>query len=210
MNRIALAIGYDGKLAEFFSIIEVLIYEKQKEWSIVDRFNVTQESNSITPITVRNKAVDISNLLLQRKCNNIVGREITGIPYHSLCRAGLEVFEADEISDQLFDEIYKDYLAEREIPEEKIEMIPPRPVPVDDEGNYYLDFIKAIKCHPELSSKKMLMPFLSNDLFYSLIIRCEHLMSWIEDFIKINGLIMEAKRENGIYHVMITHGSCHE
>lgn len=210
MNRIAMAIGSDGKLAEIFSVMEVLIYEKQNEWLVAERFRIPTKPDMDSAAAVRLKAETIAKNILERNCNNIVGREIVGIPYHTLCRAGLEVFEADEISNQLFDEIYEDFLTGTEETSEEIEMVPPRPIPADDEGNYFFDFIKAVKCHPELSSKKMLIPFLTNDLFFSLLIRCEHLMPWLDDFIKVHGLNMEAKRENSAFQVLITHKNCNE
>lgn len=210
MDRIALAIGLDGRLADFFAMIEIRIYEKQDGWAVADRFPVISGIETESAAAVRRKAEDIGKSILERNCHNLIGKEILGMPYHALCRAGLEVFEADEISDKLFDEIDKDYLMKKEDTEKVIEMIPSRPMPADDEGNYCFDFIKAIKCHPELSSKKMLLPFLTNDLFFSLIIRCEHIMPWLDEFVKSHGLDMETKRENGIYEVMITHKSCND
>ncbi|WMJ88820.1 Fe-only nitrogenase accessory AnfO family protein [Anaerocolumna sp. MB42-C2] len=208
MERIALAVGSDKKLAGYYAIREVFIYEKQKEWSIVDRFPILPEPNMVTAAAVREKAEKVAKDILDRNCNNIVGKEIIGIPYHTLCRAGLEVFEADNISNQLLDEIYADFLMIKDKRPEEIEMVPPAPIPTDDEGNYFFDFTKAIKCHPELSSKKMLIPFLTNDLFFSLLIRCEHVMPWLDEFVKSHGLNMESKRENGVSHILLTHKSC--
>jgi len=210
MDRIALAVDSDGKLAEFFSITKILIYEKQNEWTVVESYFVSEELDTSSAAAVRQKAEAIGRNILEKNCKIMIGREIIGIPYHTLCKANLEVFEADEISIELLDAIYKDFLLKEDKPEEEIEMVPPRPIPTDDESNYYFDFIKAIKCHPELSSKKMLLPFLTNDLFYSLIIRCEHIMPWLDDFVKSHGLNMETKREDGIYHALITHRSCNE
>lgn len=210
MDRIALAVGADGKLADFFSIIKILIYEKQSNWSVADCIWVKRDTDTSLTAKVRQKAEEMANDIQSRNCNSVVGREIIGIPYHTWIRAGLEVFEADEISDNLFEEIYHDFFINKDGKTEEEEIVLPRPVPSDDEGNYFLDFIKAEKCHPELSSKKMLLPFLMNDLFFSLRIRCEHLMPWLEEFTKTQGLNIEAKKEDGICHVLITHKNCSE
>jgi hypothetical protein len=208
MDRIAIAVGADIKLADFFSITEILIYEKQDKWMVVDQFEANPQWDAVSTAFVRMKAENIGNEIRKRNCNSLVAKEIIGIPYHILCKTGLEVLEADDISDKLFDEIYEDFLMKKEDNPQVIEMTPPNPIPVDDEGNYYLDFIKAIKSHPELSSKKMLIPFLTNDLFFSLRIRCEHIMPWLDDFIKIHGLRMDPEHEDGVYDVLITHKSC--
>lgn len=205
MERIALAVGADRQLTDFFSITEIMIYEKQKEWVISDCFPVPSEWNRNSTVAVRVQAEYIGKGVKERNCNHIIGKEIVGIPYHMLCKSGLEVFEADEISNQLFQEIYEDFMMKKEEAPEVIEMVPPNPIPLDDEGNYILDFVRAIKCHPELSSKKMLLPFLTNDLFFSLLIRCEHIMPWLDEFIKIHELSMNVKRENGGYDILITH-----
>ncbi len=205
MDRIALAVGLDGKLADFFSIKEILIYEKQVDWTMVDRFPADTKFNTRSTIAVRQIAVFIAKNILERSCQYLVGSEIVGIPYHTLCRTGLEVFEADEISKALFDAIFEDFIAEQNVMEEETDIIPPRPIPTDDEGNYYLDFRKAIKYHPDLSSKKMLLPFFENDLFYSLVIQCDHLMPWLEHYVEENALNMEAKQESGACQILITH-----
>lgn len=208
MDRIAFTVDHDGTLAEFFSIKEILIYEKKDDWAIVDRFSSDMDSSCAA--SVRITAESIGKKILERKCNHIVGKEIIGIPYHTLCRTGLEVLEADEINEELLDSIYHDFLLKENEGMEEIEMVPPHPIPIDDESNYFLDFSKALKANPGISSKKMLMPFLTNDLFFSLHIRCDHMMPWLEEFIKIRGLKMESERNNGISHILITHKSCNE
>jgi Iron only nitrogenase protein AnfO (AnfO_nitrog). len=210
MDRIALAVGLDGKLAEFFSVKEILIYEKQAGWAMTDHFPADTKIDTRSTTAVRQIAVYIGKSILERSCQYLVGREIVGIPYHTLCRAGLEIFEADEINEALFDAIFEDFIEEKNVIEEEADIVPPRPIPTDDEGNYYLDFIWAAKCNPDLSSKKMLLPFFENDLFYSLVIRCDHLMPWLEHYGKENALNLEAKQENGVCQILITHKCCKE
>lgn len=208
MDRIALAVGSDGKLTDFFSITEILFYEKQQEWTVTECYKTTQKWNRESVAKLRLEVEELGNAIIEKNCSILVGKEILGVPYHTLCKMGLEVFEADEISTELLKEIYEDFLMEKVEIIEEMESVLPKPIPVDDEGNYFLDFVKASKCHPELSSKKMLLPFLNNDLFYSIIILAEHVMPWLEEFAKTHNLQLEAKRENGITHMMITHKVC--
>lgn len=210
MDRIALLVDFDGKLTEITNTERILIYGKNKDWILVESFLTAPESDMLTAAAVRQNAKTTAQIILEQGCRHIVGKEIVGISYHTFIKAGLEVFEADDISIELLNEIYEDFMTESKAAIAEIEMIPPNPVPADDEGNYYFDFTKALRCHMELSSKKMLLPFLNNDLYYSLLIRCEHIMPWLNDYVKMHGLSMEAKRGQGSYELLITHQGCKE
>lgn len=206
MNKIALALDGNKELAGFFSVKEIVIYRKSGSWEATDRFPAEIDSTA-TAAKIRQSVEQIGINITDRDCSLIVGKEIIGVPYHVLCRLGIEVCEADEISEELFDEINEDFFAQKTVQEEHAD-IPPHPIPVDDEGNYYIDFPKVSKCYPELTSKKILVPFLANDLYYSLTIDCEHVMPWLDGFVQEHQLVMESRKKEGIYQVLIAHKVC--
>ena len=84
------------------------------------------------------------------------------------------------------------------------------PVSVDHEGNYFLDFLKLQKYHPELTSKKVLLPFFATELFQTITIICSHKMPWLDVVLEQKQLECTQKRENGAYTLLISHKICKE
>ena len=110
---------------------------------------------------------------------------------------------------ELLNQIYADYCIEKEIEEKDItEFVSMYPQPADNSGNFFFDFIKDQKKYPHLSSKKMLLPFLSHELFQSVTIICSHIMPWMENYTQERGLELSAKKEPGKITIVITHKQC--
>ncbi len=123
-------------------------------------------------------------------CKVIVGSQITGIPFYFFDKKGYKVCESEEFSKKLLDQIYEDFLEisvyeiKDEVNKIEIKNIPIKPVELDEEGNYFLDFVKVQKYRPEISSKRALIPFFNNEIFSSLTIICSHIMPWLDIFLK--------------------------
>lgn len=210
MDRIALAVDKSGKLSDYMSIEEIVIYEKNAGWNVIDAFRIDDIMGLDEINNVRMKAEQIAGSLKDRSCNILVSKEIVGIPYYSLSRAGLEVLEADEISNELFEDVYNNIINKKVSIEKLEDYVVPSPIPCDDEGNFYLDFIKASKYHPDISSKKMLIPFFEKERFFSLLVSSDHVMPWLKEYTALHDLNMEVMQEQGVYKILVSHKCCND
>ena len=206
----------NNDLTDFYNLSCIRIYEKKDgEFKVVNEIsNILVDTSNIKEsrefLTKLSKEFGVSKI--------IVGSQITGIPYHFLAKEGFEIFEAKKFSDELLEQIHEDYIAhpkseldseENELEKEEIAKTPIAPVAINEEGDYFLDFARVQKYRPEITSKKALLPFLSNELFQSLIIVCNHIMPWLENyFVQNKNIEYSSKRENGVYTIIITHKVC--
>jgi hypothetical protein len=110
--------------------------------------------------------------------------------------------------EQIFNDFKNSEKEEKEEREDDLPKVPLEPEPVDHEGNYFFDFYQLQKEHPEISSKKALLPFLCNELFLSLTLTCSHEMPWLNPFCEEHNLDYEASRQEGLYQVVISHKTC--
>ena len=208
----------NNNLTDFSNLNLIKIYKKED-----GEFKVVRE--------IPNIAVDTSDIKSSREfltklieefgeSKIIVGSQITGIPYHFFAKEGFEIFEAEKFSEELLEQIHEDYIEnpkselgsdEDDLEKEEVAKTPISPVAINEEGDYFLDFARTQKYRPEITSKKALLPFLSNELYQSLIIVCNHIMPWLENYFAENKNIeYSSKRENGVYTIIITHKVCSE
>jgi len=208
----------NNNLTDFSNLNLIKIYKKED-----GEFKVVRE--------IPNIAVDTSDIKSSREfltklveefgeSKFIIGSQITGIPYHFFAKEGFEIFEAEKFSEELLEQIHEDYIEnpksefgsdEDDLEKEEVAKTPISPVAINEEGDYFLDFARTQKYRPEITSKKALLPFLSNELYQSLIIVCNHIMPWLENYFAENKNIeYSSKRENGVYTIIITHKVCSE
>ncbi|WP_310603351.1 Fe-only nitrogenase accessory AnfO family protein [Anaerosporobacter sp.] len=209
MRFFVLTDGSNG-ITDFFHAIKLTMYEKKEIWDKVGDVSISS-CDSMTRQQVEHLAEEISKSIREHDSEVLIGTAIIGLPYHFLNRNGIILCESNEISQRLFEEIYEDFYNNIATEEnEEIEQISPYPVCIAEDGFYFFDFDKAMKAHPNLSSKKMLIPFLDGELYTSLLIRCSHIMPWLDAYVQQHGLSMEVKREDDVYVVDIMHGLCKE
>ncbi|WP_455715688.1 Fe-only nitrogenase accessory AnfO family protein [Anaerosporobacter sp.] len=197
----------EGNITDFFHAQKLIIYEKTMQWVPVDEVKIVNTQN-MTRSEIENLSQNICTIIKEQDSEMLIGTEIVGIPYQILNKNGIIMCETDGISQNIFDEIYDDFYNTFEDEEVQVEDAPPYPVCVAEDGFYYFDFDKAMKVHPTLSSKKRLIPFLEQELYTCLTIRCSHIMPWLEYYTEQHGLSMDYKREDGVYIVNIMHGLC--
>lgn len=211
-KKIAVLFDRQENLTDIFHMEKVIIYEKEETWKQV---------NKITDgIYCNTSEEDIRTFLKSfikklEDCKIIVGSLIIGLPFYILDKNQFIICEAETFSEQLLEQITADLFLdlEEETEEKKAFEAEKRkvstvPVPIDEEGNYYLDYVVIQKYYPEITSKKALLPFFSQQLFQSITIKCSHIMPWLEHFILEHNLQMRSKRDNGIYMVVVEHSSC--
>lgn len=216
---IGILFNKEGGLTDFYNLNHIKIYDKKDSFEAVK--------------IIENINLDTSNLALFRSCLNellnqlkeckvLVGTVVIGIPFYFFNQNGIEICEAEFFSEKLLEQIYEDYILlpleqkskmndnEGQALGEKALGIPTEPTAVNDEGEYFLDFIELQKYRPDISSKKALIPFFYNTLFQKLTIVCSHVMPWLDVFLEQRNLICDIKHEKNKYILEITHKICRE
>lgn len=144
-------------------------------------------------------------------CRIIVTQSLTGIPYQIFDKAGFSICEAADFDLGLLDAIQTDLtrLANPTAPE--AQPVSKSPVATDDAGRYFLDLNLTQRSHPDLSSKMILLPFLSDTPFYALEVVCSHIPPWFDNKFPEMGLAYTVPTEDAAgKHVVITHVVCEE
>lgn len=205
--QIALLVDKEDNLTDIFHMTSLVIYERNESWQITKTIPLAVGSLERTE--------DVKTFIVQlieelKCCKYVVGSLIIGIPYFLLSKAGYEVFEAKACSIELLEQIYADFMVEKEeaAANDIAANIPKAPMPTNDQGDYFIDMISAQKAHPQLSSKKILLPFFSQEAYVSLTIQCSHVMPWLENFMEEHHLEADISRNEGRYTVVITHKCC--
>jgi len=206
----------NNNLTDFYNLNCIRIYKKENQ-----EFKVISEIPDISMDTssIKSSREFLSKLIEKFGVSKIiVGSQITGIPYHFFANEGFEIFEAEKFSEELLEQIHEDYIerpkseldsGENDLEKEEIAKTPIAPYAINEEGDYFLDFARVQKYRPEVTSKKALLPFLSNELYQSLIIVCNHVMPWLENyFVQNKNIEFSSKRENGVYTIIIIHKGC--
>lgn len=208
MNKeIAVILDDKGQLTDFFKVAEICVYEKTDSWEVTRCIkDIVIDASNMIKLRASLEAIEV----VLGECRIIIGDSIIGVPYHFMDKKGFVMCEAEELNDLLLDQVYEDYCVEKEMESPEFEDVPITPQPVDHDGNFFLDFAKVQINRPEISSKKALLPFLSHELFQTLTIVCTHVMPWLETFVKERELVMNLKKEDGLYTVLITHKYCEE
>ena len=206
--RFLVLVDENNGVAEFFDATKIAVYEKQLFWEVTEVIQL-KNNHGTSRKAVEAFVEEVYQLLKEQDSDLLIGKMIIGLPYHILTSHNVILCELEYITQEALDEIRTDFYIQFEEEEQKVEeSIAPYPVCIAEDGFYFFDFEKAIRVHKELSSKKMLLPFLAHELFTHLTIKCQHIMPWLDTYIETHGLAMDYKQEDGSYIVNITHQVC--
>lgn len=157
------------------STATLLFIRTEEGWTLAEEipWHLHPDSASGVRDQVRSLVLELGD------CRIVVAQQISGLAYHVFDRMGFQIFEANAVSDGLFDSILSEVdAAERE--QSEAEDIT-GPVPTDETGRWFLDLIALQEKHPEISSKRALRDFLrQNRNLYELTLICSHLPPWLE------------------------------
>lgn len=133
------------------------------------------------------------NAVAQRysDCRIIVSKKVSGVAFQMLDKTGFSIFEADEISDELFNNALDDVMKSQAVPESP----PIQPQSPKSDGHFVFDLVRLQKAYPQVSSKKALMPFFTAADFLTLELICDHLPPWLEELMKTRGYRYSRKSE---------------
>jgi Fe-only nitrogenase accessory protein AnfO len=215
MNRtIAVIAGVDGKTAVFFEGIIIKVFSKTDEGWIETDDLAYSINTSLSLRDTREEIIKIEASLapmLSEDSKIIVGSIVTGIPYNIFDLAGYTIFEIEGSPEQFLDEIEMQMQMDVTIDKPKDgETIIFNEFPVlTDNGKYFMDLKTLQIKKPGVTSKQALLPFLTNETFYSLELVCAHIPPWFDrDFDRL-GLIYSAKKSgNSDLHVTVAHKVC--
>ena len=206
-NKIAVLFQDNGSLAQLEDVDYIRVYTKDKDWEISKTIFTREFSDSTEAFSIKKMRRSTEKLsVLLTDSPILLGRSIIGIFFYVLASKGFMICEADEFSTELLDQMLSDYIKNKEnIVDSKMEIpyVPLKPQQLEHKGHYYLNFSLIQKYHPQLSSKKVLLPFLSHEDYETLTVVCPHIMPWLENYINEHDLGMTAARENGEYTIIV-------
>ncbi|MDF2567893.1 MAG: anfO [Oscillospiraceae bacterium] len=209
-KKTAVIFDTQANLASLGEQTNILLFEKTDDgWSVTDEIpfgiDYTQGLSS-----VRNQVNGLIQSL--EDCKIIIGKGISGIPYSVFDKMGFCVFETDTFNASTLDEVVLDIIKEEQINQQKLEQINSLgPSETEISGVYTINLIELQLKYPDVSSKKLLRPFLSDTPFYSLEIICNHIPPWL--LTELPEKNMEHTQEtlpNGTEHMVITPKVCKE
>lgn len=185
-------------------VIMVYTYDSGSDsWEVTKEFEFSLvKSTSISEL--RNVILN----MIQRigDCRIFVAREVGGQLYSVLEANRFNIYEAEGKPEQFL----KSILASEE--EENRNSIEQRKQPsltypqkTDVEGTYFINLKAALNTDPNLTSKKILLPFLASKNFKVLEVICDHVPKWFNDGFEKQGLLSTVnKLDENEYKVIIS------
>lgn len=203
MDRIAV-FSRERKIVSFVKCNMVDIYEKQGETWEIARTASFLPLGSLTVKELREETEKIAHLAEEAKA--MVCKEITGIPFSVFNRKGYCIFSVEIIDDETLNGVIADIEESDEKKRMKDEMIRnAQPAETRTPGVYMLNLQELQKECPEISSKKALMPFLSDTPFLELHLICAHVPPWLE---RDASYEKKVQSKDGAMHVLLTKKQC--
>ena len=176
--KIAVVENSNQKTSSIFEPGFVAIYEeKGGEWKVLNRFE-NKVCNAKGIATVRMAVADTIKQLDDVKI--VVASEIPGIAFSTFQAAGFDIFLVQNSLLDVLDSVKKEIL-------EVIEERQKEPYKFDimkflkpgmNKGDFCLNMEEILSKNPELTSKKILIPYLKNGEFNRLDVICSHIPKW--------------------------------
>ena len=190
MTRVAAFTDREGNPSDFFGAQILLVYTKDTEgnWCKEERAQLTP-GKPLKVSDIRDEAK--RRLEIFRDCDALITTEISGIPYTVFDRAGIAMMTTSTRLIEVLAAISKETSAASKEKDQHAEDLNAErepgtadpgiaPVALREPGVYHLDLASVLRKHPELSSKKILVPFLRETPFMELRLICEHVPPWLE------------------------------
>jgi len=129
-------------------------------------------------------------------CRLFIAKEVNGQLFSILEAYRFSIYEVDGKPEQFLDSIYE--LESKELAaaaQARTEAVTGKvPEKSDEEGRYFLDLKAALNQNPHLTSKKILLPFISERNFKQLELICDHIPKWFNGELENLGLIYSADK----------------
>lgn len=211
MIKIGVVLNQEEQVSSLMEGTKVVIYESKNSLWV--------KTDEVTKCFAQRESIHQMREFLERfimelkDCKILVASIITGIPFMVLDREGFMLCEAENISRQLLEEIAYDYEKMKQEKERSskaaLNNYPTKPFETKEKGIFELDMRKLQQCHPEISSKKALIPFLKEVKFYQLVVYCNHVMPWFDRELPMLGFqYCVNKLEEQVYRIEIEKTCC--
>ncbi|MPM94098.1 hypothetical protein SDC9_141241 [bioreactor metagenome] len=174
----------------------ITIYEEDgREWKVLERFE-NKVCNAKGMAEVRMAVKDIIKQLGDVKI--IVASEIPGIASGTFQASGFDIFFVENSVPDILSSIKKEML-------ETIEEGHKEPSKFDitqflkpgvNKGDFSINIEEIMFKHPDLTSKKILIPYLKNGEFNSLDVICSHIPKWFITDLSSMGFEYETVNES--------------
>lgn len=209
-TKIAILLGEDNKAATIYESGTVKVYAKEDQWKVVNDIGFDINADQGMANMHRNLEEFIKKL---DDCKVFIAKTVEGVPYTVLKKSGFTIAEAEGEPNEFLDEFLEIFEEKRKkkLEEEKAKDIDMEPVELDTPGNFFLDLKKILQQNPDMSSKKVLLPFLNNKTFYEIKVRCNHIPPWFKGELESLNMKMESNKiDDDTYEVTISHKVCNE
>lgn len=179
-NKIAVIVNAEKSTSSFENGCKLnLYYKDNNNWQLMKDIDYSLDTNiSLSEIRDYIRSV----ILKLEDCKIVIGKTVSGLPYNVFDRMGFAIFEVENISDALLDEIFSEVEASTNERINSYSKLSTSPVETEINGIYFLNLIELQEKHPEISSKKALQSFISSTPFYRLELICSHVPPWFEGY----------------------------
>jgi Fe-only nitrogenase accessory protein AnfO len=180
ISKIAVVENDNQKTNSIFEPGFVVTYEEDcGKWKVLNRFE-NKVCNAKDIAAVRMAVVDTIKQLDDVKI--VLASEIPGIAFGIFEAAGFEIVLVENSTLDVLDSVKKEMLEVIEKQQEKnlkfdiMQFLEPG----IDEGYFYLNMEEILLKNPQLTSKKILIPYLKKGEFNRLDIICSHVPKWFD------------------------------
>ncbi len=188
--KIAVFVNQEGNTGNFNSRGIIRVYEKDiNHWSVVDSFSFDLGQSQSPAIMRENLKTFMKQL---SDCNVLVGDKIIGLAYNVLDRSGIHIWEFKGKPEEFLDIVWRKELdMEQELNDDKKD-------PFVDLGcqRYYVNIKDILLANGDVTSKKLLFPFLDRVTFEELHVVFSHIPPWLGPEIDKRGMTMSIEAES--------------
>jgi Fe-only nitrogenase accessory protein AnfO len=189
--KISVVENNDQKTSSIFEPGFIVTYEGDGgEWKVLNSFeNKIYSAKGITAVrlAVEDTIKQLDNVKI------VIASEIPGIAFGIFEVAGFEIFLVEQNSFDALASVKKEMLELIEEQQEKpskfdiLQFLEPGL----NEGDFCLNMEKILSKNPQLTSKKILLPYLKNGEFNSLDVICSHIPKWFTKDLSVLGFEYE-------------------
>lgn len=188
MDKIGVLLKEDGSIGSFQNSKKCILFGKENQWTVLNEITIDSENISNMQ-KLRSYYESIVEDL--EDCRIIVVEKAQGIPYGVFFENDYSIWELGGQPEEHLDNILKgedEYIKEME--EKEKESVAKE----IEEGYYLIDLEELQLTRPELTSKKAIIPFLDNEEFNILEVRCCHIPPWLIQKEKDNEIKMDSTK----------------
>jgi len=206
-KEIAVFIGEEGTTAQLSEIGKIVVFTKwSSKWQLVREQNFTLSGNLDLRMMRQTMSQAVEFLA---DCKIFVAQAVSGVPYFELEKGKISVWEFDGLPVDFLDYIWaKEAEVKANLENQAATAVVPAPVDLGN-GCYRVSIQDIQNNNSGITSKQILLPFLSQGNFYQLEVLCSHIPPWLEMELGTNRFagIVEKLAANQM-KVLITRQTC--